>query len=473
MTMRRQASIASVILLACAGQLHAFELDTGLPFTDDAVEVRPDFPAAVGWGRYQEGRVGEWRYMIDPDGYTRVGREARSDEGDWEILCDDNLDCAARRDGMRLTVDDTGAPVLTFDDLPDSTTLSLGPGGTADIEAGALAQMTPELWRQVGDAGTIRRTDTAGAAPFPADGAELVYALLRWIEGGQAPELRYAAACPPADPASPATGVTSGDRVCWPATADEPRVEEAQVEEAAASSPPVDEAAPEELSEEQASPAPAEVALVESIDTLRGVDAVYVFVDHLAEPDYLTGRLRSSVKDMAEERLRDAGLRILDEDEWKTWPGRPQLTLYFTEGARDRGCVFRTWMSFRQEVALARDPSMHVLTGTWGSGGPALDDVGESPELGTFSYHIDRFIHDHAIANGLPAREAKVAELTRPLQLALAYRGYEVGPADGIMGPQTRAAIRQAESDLGMPQTGQVSDALLQRLIDYDDGVGE
>jgi len=50
------------------------------------------------------------------------------------------------------------------------------------------------------------------------------------------------------------------------------------------------------------------------------------------------------------------------------------------------------------------------------------------------------------------------------VQAALNTRGYDAGPADGVMGPSTRAAIRTYQADAGLPITGQVTPDLVQRL---------
>ena len=53
----------------------------------------------------------------------------------------------------------------------------------------------------------------------------------------------------------------------------------------------------------------------------------------------------------------------------------------------------------------------------------------------------------------------------RAVQLELAARGFNPGPADGIMGPNTRGAIRLAERFFGLPETGALSNALLTALF--------
>jgi uncharacterized protein len=50
------------------------------------------------------------------------------------------------------------------------------------------------------------------------------------------------------------------------------------------------------------------------------------------------------------------------------------------------------------------------------------------------------------------------------VQAKLAALAYDPGPADGVMGPKTRAAIRAFEADAGLPVDGQVSDQLIAAL---------
>src|SRR5918996_4247419 len=50
------------------------------------------------------------------------------------------------------------------------------------------------------------------------------------------------------------------------------------------------------------------------------------------------------------------------------------------------------------------------------------------------------------------------------VQAKLAALAYDPGPADGVMGPKTRAAIRAFQADFGLPVDGQVSDQLIAAL---------
>ena len=50
------------------------------------------------------------------------------------------------------------------------------------------------------------------------------------------------------------------------------------------------------------------------------------------------------------------------------------------------------------------------------------------------------------------------------IQQELLARGYDPGPADGVLGWRTRAAIRRFQADAGLPVDGEVSHALLNHL---------
>jgi lytic murein transglycosylase len=53
---------------------------------------------------------------------------------------------------------------------------------------------------------------------------------------------------------------------------------------------------------------------------------------------------------------------------------------------------------------------------------------------------------------------------TRELQRALAHRGFNIGKVDGVLGEQTRAAVRQLQLKYGMPADAYPTPALLSRL---------
>ncbi len=55
-------------------------------------------------------------------------------------------------------------------------------------------------------------------------------------------------------------------------------------------------------------------------------------------------------------------------------------------------------------------------------------------------------------------------ELVRDVQQALNAKGYQSGPADGVMGPLTRSALRTFQRDEGLEVSGRMTDETLERL---------
>ena len=69
-----------------------------------------------------------------------------------------------------------------------------------------------------------------------------------------------------------------------------------------------------------------------------------------------------------------------------------------------------------------------------------------------------------ALRRAASGNEGVNAEQVRLIQLRLNERGYDVGAADGVAGPRTRAAILAFQRAAGQPASGQPSVALLQAL---------
>lgn len=74
--------------------------------------------------------------------------------------------------------------------------------------------------------------------------------------------------------------------------------------------------------------------------------------------------------------------------------------------------------------------------------------------------HLKATVQARGAGSGETGGPSNVARV----QTALNARGYNAGPADGVMGPSTRSAIRTYQADAGLPVTGQVSAELVRRL---------
>jgi Putative peptidoglycan binding domain len=67
---------------------------------------------------------------------------------------------------------------------------------------------------------------------------------------------------------------------------------------------------------------------------------------------------------------------------------------------------------------------------------------------------------------GSPSDRVQNAQVlsTKAVQTALAWRGYYRGRIDGVMGPETRDAIRSFQAHQSLPVTGQIDHGLLNAL---------
>lgn len=66
--------------------------------------------------------------------------------------------------------------------------------------------------------------------------------------------------------------------------------------------------------------------------------------------------------------------------------------------------------------------------------------------------------------NATPASYSQGSPLVEDVQVALGQAGYNPGPADGVIGPRTRAAISDYQRANGMMADGMPSSSLLEHL---------
>ena len=90
------------------------------------------------------------------------------------------------------------------------------------------------------------------------------------------------------------------------------------------------------------------------------------------------------------------------------------------------------------------------------------------------SYEQRRYSYNENTNPGPPIRGSRTAAYATPqttdrytaiqVQKALARKGYYNGAADGILGPQSREAIRHYQRSAGLTPTGSVNESLLSSL---------
>jgi len=65
----------------------------------------------------------------------------------------------------------------------------------------------------------------------------------------------------------------------------------------------------------------------------------------------------------------------------------------------------------------------------------------------------------------MPAEEAMTEADRRRVQTVLARLGYYDGRVDGVFGPDTRAAIRRFQHEIGAPMSGRLAADQATRLV--------
>ena len=114
-------------------------------------------------------------------------------------------------------------------------------------------------------------------------------------------------------------------------------------------------------------------------ETLLGLTGVNVVVEDLpvepaAEREGLTP---TAIRADTEAQLREAGIRVLNDDAWQTAPGRPWLFVRVRTVRPDvatSGYTYVISVDLMQRTTLTRDPSLETDAMTWTTG--AIGTVG-------------------------------------------------------------------------------------------------
>jgi hypothetical protein len=98
--------------------------------------------------------------------------------------------------------------------------------------------------------------------------------------------------------------------------------------------------------------------------------------------------------------------------------------------------------------------------GFYGFGYPWWWDYPDYPS----QYYGDPYYGDTYYGNSYYGNIDPRSSTAKALQAALARQGYYHGSIDGVLGPQTRNAIRSFQANQGLPVTGQVDGRLIRAL---------
>ncbi|MDE2927351.1 MAG: hypothetical protein OXT71_13220 [Acidobacteriota bacterium] len=136
-------------------------------------------------------------------------------------------------------------------------------------------------------------------------------------------------------------------------------------------------------------------------DTLRGLDGVHVVVEELRPEAVDDGLSKQAIEEGVVQRLWDAGVRVLMEDQWTIAAGAPYLYLNVHAVKSKDLYVYAVDLQLNQNVRLERLPSVVVAATTWTTGcrvgAVSADSVRVLAQVAAQS--VDRFIEDYRTAN--------------------------------------------------------------------------
>lgn len=140
-------------------------------------------------------------------------------------------------------------------------------------------------------------------------------------------------------------------------------------------------------------------------DTLRGLNGVHVVVEELRPDAVKDGLTKDAIEEKVVQRLWDAGVRVLMEDQWTIAEGAPYLYVNVNAVKSRDLYVYAVDLQLNQNVRLERLPSVVVAATTWTTGCRVGAVSAESvPILAQVAEQsVDRFIQDYRAANAAEA----------------------------------------------------------------------
>lgn len=137
---------------------------------------------------------------------------------------------------------------------------------------------------------------------------------------------------------------------------------------------------------------------------LKGVNAVMVVISGISPQAEKDGLRRSDLQHDVEQRLAQAGIKVLTPGERAQAPGQPQLIVRFVDQKRTDMEIYAISIAVHlvQSVRLARDNKVVVPAETWGMSG--VISVGAQELVSVRSLlqeYVDMFIQATHAANGV------------------------------------------------------------------------
>jgi hypothetical protein len=142
--------------------------------------------------------------------------------------------------------------------------------------------------------------------------------------------------------------------------------------------------------------------------TLTGLQGVYVAVEELQSnvmkyEKHLrkSGLMREQIQQDIEQRLRQAGIRILTSDEWLKTPGRPILYVNVNTYENEKYWIaYDIRIELQQIVSIDSNPKIKTLASTWTMNVTGIANIGNLNIIrDNILYLTDRFAEAYKSVN--------------------------------------------------------------------------
>lgn len=137
------------------------------------------------------------------------------------------------------------------------------------------------------------------------------------------------------------------------------------------------------------------------VEALRGIDTLHVDLRRLKAAPGHSSDFGEKLHIRFVDRLRRAGIKVVDAESITTVPGQPKLSIFFSFRDPEGNCRYEysVFASLTQDVMLARDIRIKINAGVWSfsTGSTAKDHEGD--ERDAILSVADAFIRDHRQVN--------------------------------------------------------------------------
>ena len=140
---------------------------------------------------------------------------------------------------------------------------------------------------------------------------------------------------------------------------------------------------------------------VRAKETLRGLPGVTVVVEPLQDSAEQDGLTRRQLQDEVEHQLREAGIHLLTQDEWRRTPGSPYLYVSVSALKKSNGLyAYSIEVCLNQLVTLLRNQNIQEFAETWET--REVGAVGKNQLVSvqkSVATHVNLFIRDYLSVN--------------------------------------------------------------------------